>query len=91
MTVALVPRISTFYGIGIYMHWREHQPPHFHAVYGDDEVSVGIVPVTVLRGGLPPRALTMVLDWARLHQRELQTDWARAQAREPLAAIPPLP
>jgi hypothetical protein len=86
-----MPRISAFYGIVIYMNWREHQPPHFHAVYGDDEVSVGIIPVAILSGGLPPRALTMVLDWATLHQRELRRDWDRAQALKPRAAIPPLP
>jgi len=30
-----VPRISTFYGIVITMYYRDHDPPHFHAVYGE--------------------------------------------------------
>jgi hypothetical protein len=34
----LVPRLSYFYGIAIYMYYRDHAPPHFHAIYGSDEV-----------------------------------------------------
>jgi hypothetical protein len=29
-----MPKISVFYGIVIQMFWREHPPPHFHALYG---------------------------------------------------------
>lgn len=27
-----MPTISVFYGIVIEMYWREHGPPHFHAI-----------------------------------------------------------
>jgi hypothetical protein len=27
-----MPTISTFYGILIQMFWRDHAPPHFHAL-----------------------------------------------------------
>ena len=37
-----VPVISRFFGIVIYMYWKDHAPPHFHAKYGDDEIVVGI-------------------------------------------------
>ena len=32
-----MPEISRFFGIVIYMNWREHPPMHFHAVYGEHE------------------------------------------------------
>ena len=32
-----MPTISIFYGIVIQMFWREHNPPHFHALYGEHE------------------------------------------------------
>lgn len=32
-----MPRIAYFYGVAIYMYYRDHAPPHFHAIYGDDE------------------------------------------------------
>ena len=30
-----MPTISQFFGIVIQMFWREHAPPHFHALYGE--------------------------------------------------------
>ena len=32
-----MPTICMFRGIKIYINWREHQPPHFHAKYGGEE------------------------------------------------------
>jgi hypothetical protein len=45
-----VPRISSFYGITIWMYYDEiHHAgrPHFHARYGDDEGSVDIESLAV--------------------------------------------
>lgn len=30
-----MPRISSFFGIVIYMYFKDHNPPHFHAIYGE--------------------------------------------------------
>ena len=30
-----MPEISRFYGIIIYMWWKDHNPPHIHVSYGD--------------------------------------------------------
>lgn len=35
-----MPEISRFFGIVIYMNWREHPPMHFHAVYGSQEALI---------------------------------------------------
>ncbi len=32
---ASVPEVSRFFGIVIAMYYREHEPPHFHARYGE--------------------------------------------------------
>jgi hypothetical protein len=37
----VVPTISTFRGIKIFMYYREHAPPHFHAERADEEAEVG--------------------------------------------------
>ncbi len=37
-----MPVISRFFGIAVYMYWRDHAPAHFHARYQDDEVTVEI-------------------------------------------------
>jgi hypothetical protein len=52
--------------------------PHLHARYGDDEASLTIETGEVLAGGLPPRALRLVRDWASNHQEERQESWDRA-------------
>jgi hypothetical protein len=37
-----MPELSRFYGIVIMMFFDDHQPPHFHARYGEDEVMMNI-------------------------------------------------
>ena len=37
-----MPEISRFLGIIIRMYLREHAPPHFHAEYGEYEITVDI-------------------------------------------------
>ena len=86
-----MPRISYFYGIAIWMYRPDHAPPHFHAQYGEHWAQISIANQEVLNGSLPHRALRLVQDWAALHADELQTDWALAQALQPLVAIEPLP
>jgi hypothetical protein len=87
-----MPTISRFFGILIQMYYfpKEHPPAHFHAIYADDEATIDIETLDVLAGELPPRALSMVLEWGRLHQRELMENWTRCQRQEPLQPIPPL-
>lgn len=86
-----VPRISAFYGIVIAMYYRDHPPPHFHAIYGEDEAQIVIETLEPLRGDLPARALRLVREWADLHREELQANWAKAAVHEPLDTIEPLP
>ncbi len=37
-----MPILSRFLGIIILMYWTDHSPPHFHAKYGEYEISVDI-------------------------------------------------
>jgi hypothetical protein len=85
-----MPEISRFLGIVIKMFVDDHNPPHFHAIYGDVEALVEIRALSVFAGRLPPRVLGLVLEWAALHQEELLTDWGRAQRHNPLVRIDPL-
>ena len=87
----MVPTISRFYGIVIRMYFADHAPPHFHAVYGGEEAVVAIADCSVLRGGIPDRALRLVREWTELHRPELLDDWHRAQQPDPLLPIDPLP
>ena len=85
-----MPRLSAFYGIAVYMYFSDHQPPHFHAVYGEHEALIDIRSLEPLQGKLPRRALMMVLDWAEMHQAELLEDWALCEQLLPPRKIKPL-
>ncbi|MBN2565470.1 MAG: DUF4160 domain-containing protein, partial [Candidatus Eisenbacteria bacterium] len=37
-----MPVLSRFYGLVVYMNFRQHSPPHFHARYQGDEVAMEI-------------------------------------------------
>jgi hypothetical protein len=85
-----MPRISAFYGIVITIYYRDHDPPHFHAVYGEYQAQIMIATLEPLHGELPGRALGLVREWGELHRTELEANWDRARAHEPLDTIQPL-
>jgi len=85
-----VPTISAFYGILIQMFWKEHAPPHFHALYGEFEVLIDIRTLDVIRGAFPARALSLVSEWAGLHRRELMENWRLCEAKQTPNKITPL-
>ena len=85
-----MPRISAFFGIVIAMYYDDHSPPHFHAVYQGHEAVVTIETLEVREGGIPRRALALVLEWAALHRAELRLNWNKARAGVPMDPIEPL-
>ena len=84
-----MPRLSEFYGIVIYMYFGDHNPPHFHAIYGESEALVRIEDGLLVRGELPRTAAGLVERWRVLHQRELTENWQLAQTPAALSAIDP--
>ena len=85
-----MPTVCLFYGIKIELNWREHNPPHFHASYAEDEASYDMQTLEVLDGALPRRAHALVLEWAAKHRDELLENWDRVQAHESPQRIAPL-
>ena len=85
-----MPEVSRFYGIVIRMYFDDHNPPHFHAIYAGNEVEIGIEPIVLLEGNLPIRAMSMVVEWAALHQRELMRNWVRLRNGQPAESIAPI-
>jgi len=85
-----MPRLSSFYGIAIYMYYGDHQPPHFHAIYGDDEAAISIEDGSFIAGSLPRRASNLLTEWIDLHRNELLANWRASIDNEPLQPIDPL-
>lgn len=84
-----MPIISNFFGVIIYMFWKEHAPPHFHAKYGDDEIVVEIQSGKIT-GIMANRAVKMIQEWRKLYKKELLKDWKLAEQKKALFAIKPL-
>jgi len=85
-----VPRLSEFYGIVVYMYFADHNPPHFHAIYGEDEAVVTISDGSVIAGGLPRTASRLVEQWRIERRAQLAANWELAQVPTTLNTIEPL-
>jgi hypothetical protein len=85
----MMPEISRFLGIIIRMYYRDHDPAHFHAEYGEFEITVEIES-GVVDGKFPRRALRAVLEWYEMHKDELSENWQLSRSRDPLKPIKPL-
>lgn len=85
-----MPTISSFYGILIQMFWQDHNPPHFHALYGEFEIIVNIKTLEIIKGSMPRRALSLVLEWASEHRNELMEDWVLCKQNQMPHKIMPL-
>jgi hypothetical protein len=72
------------------MYYNGHAPPHFHAKYAGQRAAFSIPELQIIEGGLPRRAISLVLEWAFLHRDELMDNWLRADRREDLVSIKPL-
>ena len=85
-----MPELSRFYGIVIQMYYRDHPPPHFHAMYAGEKATIDIETLAFIEGALPARARGLVIEWATLHQEELREAFRRASAMEAPVKIQPL-
>ena len=83
-----MPVLSRFYGIILRMYFQqsEHNPPHVHAIYGEDMAAVNILTGEVLEGHLPPKALAMVREWVDLNRDDLLQMWESQEFKQ----LPPL-
>ena len=70
----------------MYFQQAEHNPPHIHALYGDDMAAIDIQTGKILEGNLPPKALSMVCEWINVHKSELLHIWETQEFK----ALPPL-
>jgi hypothetical protein len=85
-----VPIISTFFGIVIRMHFREHEPAHFHAEHQGQSATFDFNG-QLLQGQISSRtALRLIREWAALHTAQLGQNWANMKQGVALDRIEPL-
>ena len=84
-----MPELCRFLGIIIFMNFNDHNPPHFHAKYGDYEIIVEIGS-GIIEGKFPKRALNLVMEWYELHSEELLENWMLISSTGEFHKIKPL-
>jgi len=84
-----MPEISRFFGIIVFLYWRDHNPPHIHFTYGGMECSIGILD-RIVSGTAPAKVIAKVNAWIDLHEAEILTLWEKAQNGERIGTIEPL-
>ena len=71
------------------MFWKDHMPPHFHAKYGGEEITMDIESGSV-QGNMTKRAINLINEWRQIHIEELRKDWDLAIEKSALNEIQPL-
>lgn len=86
-----MPTISMFFGIVIRMYFppKEHNPPHIHATYQDDEAVFSILDGEKT-GDFPSKQTRLVQAWIEIRREELLADWELCQNQEQPFQIEPL-
>ena len=72
-----MPTISYFYGITIvmYLRYKEHNPPHIHAITQDFEAPFLIETGELMEGEFPMKAKAMVKEFVQQYRQELLRMW----------------
>lgn len=59
----------------MYFQQSEHNPPHIHAIYGENVAAIDIQKKKIIEGELPKKALELVIEWISIHEEELKEIW----------------
>ena len=77
-----MPTVAVVEGAKIQFFPQEHPPPHFHVAFAEYRAQIGIAPLGLLKGNLPPAKLAVVLDWAQPRQEALMNTWYMVLAKQ---------
>lgn len=72
------------------MYYKEHEPAHFHAEHQGQDGKFDFSGKMIAGNVQSKTALRLVREWAVLHRAELEANWARMKAGQPLDKIAPL-
>ncbi len=81
-----MPVITRFYGIVIKIFFNDHNPPHFHAVYGEYNGYFDINTLEMIEGDLPRKAQALIREWAESYQDDMMNMWENKLLKK----LPPL-
>ncbi len=62
------------------LYHGDHNPPHFHATYGELEAIIEIKSGKILDGKLSTKAIKLVEEWRNKNLSELNSAWTAVMA-----------
>lgn len=84
-----MPEICRFYGIIIYLYWKDHNPPHVHFHYGNYKCSISVID-RVVDGQAPAKVIAKVNEWIDQNEDAILALWEKAQRGEKIGRLEPL-
>ena len=84
-----MPEICRFYGIVIYLYWKDHNPPHIHFTYGNYVCSISVID-RVVDGQAPAKVIAKVNEWIDVNENAILSLWEKAQRGEQIEKHEPL-
>ena len=76
--LVLMPIIATVAGVKIYMYYKDHNPPHFHAEYSGEE-EVFDLKGKSMKGSINSKKSKKVRKWAESNKDFLEEKWDEFQ------------
>jgi hypothetical protein len=73
-----------------YLDKKQHNLPHIHVKYQDEEAVISILDGQLLEGSVKNNKMKLVQAWIEIHNDELLADWELAIAGEAIFKIDPL-
>lgn len=70
-----MPTFFVIDGVKIELYFRDHNPPHFHAIIAEYNALITIKGQKLLEGSLPKNKINSVLNWASENEEVLLTIW----------------
>lgn len=70
-----MPTFFIIDGVKIELYFRDHNPPHFHAIYAEYNALISIKTQIILEGNLPKSKSKTILNWAKENEQILMKIW----------------
>ncbi len=89
----IMPVISLFYGLIISMYYldtKQHNLPHIHVKYAEQEAIYRIPDGQLLEGIIPKNKEKLVTAWIEIHKEDLMANWQLAVTGNKIFTIEPL-
>lgn len=62
-------------GVKIELYFKDHNPPHFHAIFSEYDAMIEIKTQSILNGSLPGNKKKRIIQWAKSNEKTLMAIW----------------